>query len=455
MVRDEEDAAVPGAAMGFEDALFESDGRESDDAIVPEIRSMKSNFSWQHPSRRRGQTLVLVTTVILTVIALAGLKAFMDSQGPVSQEPEGSTAAPSNPSPAPVPPPAGSASRLRPAAGEIEVDVAWPGDALPEHHPRRRETSLGPVEPRQEEKLPPRACVYGETLSCPARALFENPDILEVAASNIMHVGEGGLLPSSAWDEVLAAVAEGFHNVSETLERKAPQAAERLDMLQLTEIQKDAVVMSLQLMSDQRVQGVGFEVGQAIRSSASMDHQYLKSRIESRLYPRLHEVWALREELMPKSLLRLWAKGHQWEMTFQPENIRMMQTSDGGMFAAPYNSLVDVYRVGTPSTPLNLEEKLYGIRGGVQEQARALVHLIQLCTRVLGEEELSIPAWATSLQGTFDFAGEVLSCELHGPGAFKVDYAKAFFCTLRFGAQGVDALRAISGMTRPEVPQRE
>jgi hypothetical protein len=281
---------------------------------------------------------------------------------------------------------------------------------------------------------------------CPAGALFENPEVHEAAAANLMAVGRHGFLAAEDWSTVKAAVVAGFRRIDDELSKKAPEASRRLGLIQLSEEQKDAVLSSMRLLSERRVQNIGFEVGQAIRESRSTDREVLRRRIEARLQPRLPELLRLREELMPEPLRELWATDHHWDMTLDPENVQVMQAKQGGKFADAFSSIGDVYRMGAASKPIAFSSESYSVMGGVVEEARALIDLIKVCTRLFGKE-LEVPANATSLVGTFNFGAEALSCELRTAGSDdRTNLLKALFCPLKFGTQGVDALRAAVDM---------
>lgn len=146
---------------------------------------------------------------------------------------------------------------------------------------------------------------------------------------------------------------------------------------------------------------------------------------------------------MPEPLLELWATDHHWDMTLDPENIQVMQAKgEGGIFASEFASIGDVYGLGSTSAHVDTASKSYSVLGGVVEEARALIDLIRACTRLFGKE-LKVPAQATSLVGTFNFGTEALSCEVSTTdGDDRINLMKALFCPLKFGTQGVDALRA-------------
>merc|ERR1712227_392005 len=82
--------------------------------------------------------------------------------------------------------------------------------------------------------------------------------------------------------------------------------------------------------------------------------------------------------------------------------------------------------------------------GGTLEAARALLDVIALIGDASGKK-IEMPAWATSLEENIDvkdLGTELLSCELHKNESIN-NFMKAIFCPLKYGTQGMDALRAV------------
>lgn len=291
-------------------------------------------------------------------------------------------------------------------------------------------------------------CTYGVARSCPARELLANPELHEVATENLMQVGRG-ILVAADRDAVRATVAAGFRNLSRQLDTRAPAAARALAQLELSRAQKDAVLSSLRLASLPKVQRVGFEVSLAIRQSVSLRRGVIRRHVEDMLRSNIKEIEGLRDEVIPPSLLAFWDTSHQWEMTLEPENIQVMEAFHGGKFFGSMNA--SFYATFLPTLPKKLptEEKMYGVWSGVLEEGKVVLNTIKLISRSRGLE-LDLPASTTSLSDNIDvkdLGSEVLSCELH-EGSSMNNLMKAFFCPLKYGSQGIDALRAASSMAR-------
>merc|ERR1719282_701273 len=164
-------------------------------------------------------------------------------------------------------------------------------------------------------------CVYTDNFACPARMLFNSPEMHEVATENLMNIGRGMFGPGDR-PLVLATVVEGFRNVSVQLGKYAPMAAGELDMLHLTHSQKDMVIQSMQLLSDTRVQRIGFSVAQAIRESPVKEPEGLRRHIQESLESHRLEIRKLRDELIPAELHDPDSADYQWDLTLDPKNIR-------------------------------------------------------------------------------------------------------------------------------------
>ncbi|CAK0800723.1 unnamed protein product [Prorocentrum cordatum] len=278
-------------------------------------------------------------------------------------------------------------------------------------------------------------CSYGEVPVCPAMDLFVNGEVLQVVEDSLMDLGTGLLTPA---DErlVQSIVVTSFKNISRELHAHAPEVAGELEMMQLSELQKDSVIAAMKLVANRQVQSLGLEVARAIRDSPSADRADLLLAIETQLRPKLASLMQLKNELVPASLRTLWGSDHQWDMTLDPESVKTMR-GNAREFAEDTQ----------PATTVDLARKSFSILGGVLEEGRALIDAIKLCTRMFGSE-LAVPNWATSLIGK---AGPRLeTCELDAPMDSKLDFMKALFCPLKFGTAGLDALRAAGQMVADE-----
>jgi len=273
--------------------------------------------------------------------------------------------------------------------------------------------------------------------------LFRCGELIEVATENLMQVSQGLLLHSDR-DAVRRAIKGAFGDVSDQLVAQAPETARELSSITIGEADKNAMLTWMRLMSVPEVRSVGFDVALAIRASGSLQREVVLKSIEKLLRPHLGGIERLRDEVISGPLFDLWGTGHQWEMTLDRENVQVMEASNSGGAGQLY--------AGAASQIPRLEEKNRVVLGGALEEARALLDGIRLLARHAGTAELVIPVFVTSLGAHLDLGPQALSCELdldRGGEARFIDFAQALFCPLKYGTQGMDALRAVSDMMSP------
>jgi len=301
-----------------------------------------------------------------------------------------------------------------------------------------------------------------------ARGLLESPELHEVAAENVMRVGQK-VLTLSDRDVVHAIAVAGFRNISSRLKERAPEALKVLDDVWFTDVQRNAVLKTMRLLSDPRVQSIGLDVAKAIRESRSRDHWVIVDRIHRRLTPRVGEIRVLRDQLIPASLRALARVGHHWDLTLTPANIRTMadvsddwgselgasQTPEmqpGGIFpvfrklgAAALGEAVKAVATRPKEVAPPADSKAQGISAGVSEQGRYLLDLLRLSVGALREDgrvhdaPVGAGAVATALG-----AGAGTEEALRGVSCSSgLSAATALLCPLKFGTQGLDALRAV------------
>lgn len=311
------------------------------------------------------------------------------------------------------------------------------GQLVEQKHAGRDEVQLYAAQPE--------ACSYMMNSKCPAQALFDNPEVHEVVTENIMRVGQE-LLASSDRHLVRAAVATGFKNISYELSSRTPKVASELHKVQLSEQQKNLVLSALRLTSNRRVRALGLEVGKAIHEagSSSSDRESMLRHIEAALVPQMQEIRKLHDDLLLGEMGELLVEGETWEMTLDPDNLAVMGPYRRGKFATLAAS--DVYGAGQiKKTPY--AEKTYGVLGGALEQGRALLHLVKLYVRLSGKS-LEVPTYVTALGGNLDITSQDLNCEHDNQKALSLKLSKALYCPLKFGSQGLEALRAADDLER-------
>jgi hypothetical protein len=219
-----------------------------------------------------------------------------------------------------------------------------------------------------------------------------------------------------------------------------------LEKVQLSEQQKNLVLSALRLTSNSRVRKLGLEVGKAIHENGGsyVPRDVMLRHIEEALTPRLQEIRELHDDLLLGEMGELLVEGKTWEMTLDPDNLAVMGPYRRGKFATLAAS--DVYGAGQiKKSPY--AKKTYGVLGGALEQGRALLHLVKLYARLSGKD-LEVPTYVTSLGGNLDITSQDLNCEHDNLKALSLKLSKALYCPLKFGTQGLEALRAADDLER-------
>jgi len=144
------------------------------------------------------------------------------------------------------------------------------------------------------------------------------------------------------------------------------------------------------------------------------------------------ELGALAEHLELARLL--WSEGRQWDLTLETEHFRSMAN-----VSSRWHEIIqeaagrDVAPTWPGLAPLPVEEELrQAIVVGALVQARVLLDIMKVRARS------GVPAWVTSLSRYLGIDAEDVSCDLGSAHAFLNQFA----CPLKFGIQGMDALRA-------------
>jgi hypothetical protein len=283
-------------------------------------------------------------------------------------------------------------------------------------------------------------CSWQANKYCPAGTLLSSAEVFEVATENILRVAHGILVHADR-DLVRDTVQAGFKNLSTQLHIRSPDAMQALTRMELTKAQKNAVLTLLRIRTVPEVQRIGYEVALAVRGSLSTETAVTRSHVEEMLTSNIKEIEDVREDTVPEKLETIWGTKHLWDMTLDAENVHMMEAfSNGHLFGSMNTSFYDHF---LPKTPKHLpqEEKAYAVWGSVLEESRALLGLI----RMLEEDiTLHVKASVTSLAANIDLkdlGSELLSCELH-EGKGMNNLMKALFCPLKYGTQGLEAMRA-------------
>mmetsp|Transcript_123821 Transcript_123821/g.361531 ORF Transcript_123821/g.361531 Transcript_123821/m.361531 type:complete len:412 (-) Transcript_123821:219-1454(-) len=280
-------------------------------------------------------------------------------------------------------------------------------------------------------------CDYETSSTCPAPSLLRMPEVHEVASQNIMKLGWRMLGPQHS-PVVKTLVRSCFENVSLQLEHHAQQVARELDMVRVTGSQKDAMLNSLRLLGDPRVESIGLDIAEALRSTfhhgaADEAQRPDDSVVIASLNELLQrfELGALSEDLALARLL--WSEGRQWDLSLEFEHFRSMAGMSsrwhGILEEAPKQKAEPAW--GITAVAVEEDTRLAIIAGAVV-QARVLLDILKVRARS------AVPFWVTSLSGYLGVSQKDISCDLNESHAVL----NSFACPLKFGIQGMDALRA-------------
>lgn len=177
-----------------------------------------------------------------------------------------------------------------------------------------------------------------------AASLLSDPEVHAVAADNILRVGVG-LVHEQHREPLRATIAESFRGVHDHLRLTAPEVADSLEQVHLSEEDRTALLQALSLTVDLEVQALGLEVARAIRESLhqgpSMQREALLrgavlSSLSNRLAPKSQDVASICAKLPSTlrqthktSLNASMESSSPWELTFDPSNLRVVaSTSD-------------------------------------------------------------------------------------------------------------------------------
>jgi hypothetical protein len=322
----------------------------------------------------------------------------------------------------------------------------------------------------------------------PVQLLLESQQFYQVSTDLLMSVGDG-VFDGVDREQISGLAARSFTHILDLLHQKDPKAAALIDGIQLDAEEMRAVLGTLKLMSDSRVQSVGLDVAKALsQRHTPTDRWSIVDRIHRQLMPRVGEIRLLREELLPLAL-RSWTPQHSWALTLARSNINAMQGLDehwpqeieNNLAPVPAGGIIPVWNNDDAATDASNSvqsaeelipddvttrnqklaatssavsaDKASAVAAGMLEVSRSLFDILDqgswlsrsknaALTASEGHGQHIANAGLTAmldepLQGGAD---SPVLCELPDVGSKTSEQALA--CRLKFGAQGLDALRA-------------
>jgi len=271
---------------------------------------------------------------------------------------------------------------------------------------------------------------------CPAQQLLESREVAFTVAMNVVAMGRlAG--ENISENTALAVTADVFETLVAEMQEHAPKLADELRTVGVSQEENEAIQQMLFLMSDNKVQGVGKTVATAIGQAGTMHRQTVTERIRRRLTPAWDSIRVLRNEAVPGPLRSLWGDGNPdlllwsnrslglWEMTLEESNV--FSVKKGGDMEAAEAALAASR--GTR----------FAVFAAALVQGRAVLDVLQMYVHARGHSSHS------ALGRTLEFAFGALSwpcCIDPKPGEIGSGLMQELVCPLKFGAMGMDALRA-------------
>lgn len=272
---------------------------------------------------------------------------------------------------------------------------------------------------------------------CPAQQLLESREVCRAVARNAVAFG-GRVGENISEEKAATAAAHVFGTLAANLQVHARGLASELRQTEVSQEESQAILEMLQLLSDSEVQDVGKMVARAIGDRGPMTHRSsLTQRIRQHLAPSWDSIRVLRNHAVPGPLRLLWGDGNPdfvlwqrnshrlWEMTLEQSNVLSIQ--QGGEMEATEAALAASR--GTE----------FAVFAAAAVQGRAILDILQMHMRAKGR---SVHA---NLDETFEFAFAALSwpcCADHAALSDGDGIMQGMVCPLKFGAMGMDALRA-------------
>jgi len=312
--------------------------------------------------------------------------------------------------------------------------------------------------------------------------LITGKELQAVVTDNLMRVGHH-VFEESDRATVSDMVRRSFADMHKRLRKRWPKAASMMDKLRLSDRQMRTIVDTLQLLSDPRVQSIGLDVAKAIAESSSTGpgaRWHILDAIHRRLRARISELRLLRQQLLPTEVLEQTAMHNgmpataRWTLTLTSANIHAMEGLDDswsdeiGGHTEPSGGVVPVWRslsasdaapeiAEVPNDPRNgrnstdaVQQKVAAVAAGILEEGNAILDLLSHGDQP--REEQAQEGRGTGAYWAMSDLGHTLALgSFHQPilcghagrlSSTLRSAAQAVVCPLKFGAFGLDALRA-------------
>jgi len=277
-----------------------------------------------------------------------------------------------------------------------------------------------------------------------ARSLLESDELTDVATDQLLEIGHK-VLHYSQRSAVRALVAQGFKNVTIGMQQEDPEGFQKLCQLQLTREQSNAMLHVLTQMTSPKVVNIGVQVGHALMQGKHHGKEGTRRILMKKLQPRLPEIRHLREDIVPAVLRRGEDDSPKSNLVIDPDHLYVMK-----VFPNKWKMQVEMSHSDKPApseqdrrlvtSPLLKTEQAFGVIGAILEQARIVMDQINAINPDF-KNNFRIPAVATGLVGTMDYASNLLTCMIDGFGGSNPQLL--LICPLRFASAASDIFKLI------------
>eukprot|EP00929_Paragymnodinium_shiwhaense_P054299 TRINITY_DN271_c0_g2_i1.p1 TRINITY_DN271_c0_g2~~TRINITY_DN271_c0_g2_i1.p1 ORF type:complete len:463 (+),score=106.66 TRINITY_DN271_c0_g2_i1:106-1494(+) len=298
----------------------------------------------------------------------------------------------------------------------------------------------------------------GDSIS--ARALLEHPGFIDAASDNVWHLGKEHL--AGKQHKLKPAIRDMMSKLSKIIEEEDPEGTRHLDRVQLSPQQAADVLAVVKRMSDRRVQSVGKEVLEIAMKHKDDKLEEVEKEVKSVFTPRLHELKALKESVLPPS-----ARLHgDDEDSIAAEDARRLSSSSTTKKhctgdTSQCNPGSEITSAMGSAMNMKLEDAL-ALIGGLAEQARLALDEANVIGTSFGSANHHVPYYWRSLIGGLAFGTETLDCFMRQDDVHTTDKAgqtvlkssssgqpnsvKMAMCPMKYAGAGMDFISGLNNM---------
>lgn len=331
------------------------------------------------------------------------------------------------------------------------------------------------------------------------RQLLDSPEMTDAATSNFLQFGgaQSDQMSHNDWETLHRSVGRGLKSITSKMQASNPDRFKRLDSVELKPEQASGLVKVVRGLSDQRVQHIGYEVVETVHAGMAEgeDAKGVKRRLLAKFQPRLRELRALRDELIPLSLrhddeavaqsrgisagvshsgalalnldrmhiVKMYAEippihTHRSQQHEKDEDRRLTGAAvSGAAISAMLNreiALDNLTSMHEHSTMKKWEPKIergLGVIAGLIEQVRVVLDQTDFIGESFGKD-MKIPFWTKSLIGAIAFFTEMGDCILRANDhngtltGDKYNHVKLFMCPMKYASSFMDLISAIDNI---------